>query len=227
MMEASMNIAIFLNDRATYDKAMAKFLARVPAYIYMTTDGRYPKAPVGSGMTTPFKITKFWHGQQIFPQNGIVQETCRDMTHTGMGLSSISHVAETAQIQGTDLYSGDVGNRLMFALEFHTNLELHRGSVPSWLCNGKMSKEFLGNSKFQTFSYPLSSYMVFLYILCRDEDGISNGSWLLVTEVGFNALSSRMGRSMPSTKTYTLNHRPADSNFLFFGWETLTHPGSP
>lgn len=56
---------------------------------------------------------------------------------------------------------------------------------------------------------------------------VSNVSLTLVTEVGFNALSSRMKKSMPYTKAYTLKERPAYSNFLFFGWETLTHAGVP
>lgn len=164
MMEASMNIAVFLNDRVTYDKAMARFLGRVPAYIYLTSDGPYPKAPVGSGWTTPDEIKKFWHGLQTFPQNGIVQETCRDMTHTGMGLSSIGHIAETSRIQGTDLYSGDVGTRLMYALEFHTKWELNRDSVPSWLCKGKLSPEAFGNGKLNRLLAHIRSCIFSLHI---------------------------------------------------------------
>lgn len=162
-MEGSIGIAIFLNDRATYDKAMAKFLARVPAYIYMTSDGPYPKAPVGSDLTTPSKIKQFWFNQQTFPQDGIVQETCRDMTHTGMGLSSISHVAETVRIQGTDLYSGDVGTRLMRALEFHSKLALGQDPVPSWLCNGSLASPPFGDGKFLTTFLRIFTHILFIY----------------------------------------------------------------
>lgn len=148
MMEASIGISVFLDDPDTYNRAMAKFLARVEAYIYLTSDGPYPKAPLGSGMT-PTKIKEFWHDQQTFPQNGMVQETCRDMTHTAMGLSSISHVAETSRIQGTDLYSGSVGTRLMYALEFHSKLALAQDPVPSWLCHGSLLEKF-GDGKLLT-----------------------------------------------------------------------------
>ena len=44
-----------------------------------------------------------------------------------------------------------------------------------------------------------------------------------VTEVGFNALSTRLGISMPNTETLTDSQRPAGTNNLFVGWETLTH----
>src|SRR5258706_7632771 len=47
MLEAAIGISVFLEDRASWDKAMAKFRARVPAYIYLTSDGAYPKG-IGS-----------------------------------------------------------------------------------------------------------------------------------------------------------------------------------
>lgn len=139
MMEAAIGISVFLNDGASYDKAMTKFLGRVPAYIYLTSDGTYPKAAPGSGLTTPSQIKAYWNDQQTYPENGIAQETCRDFVHTGYGIASIGHVAETSRIQGTDLYPGDVGTRLRYALGFHSKLELGN-PVPSWLCNGSVKK---------------------------------------------------------------------------------------
>lgn len=49
----------------------------------------------------------------------------------------------------------------------------------------------------------------------------------LVTEVGFNALSTRLGNTMPNTQTLTNNNRPAGTNLLFVGWETLTNAENP
>lgn len=144
MMEAAIGIAVFLNDGDSYDKAMAKYLSRVPAYVYLTQDGSYPKAAAGSGLTTEAQVIKYWQGQSTFV-DGLSQETCRDFTHTGYGISSISHVAETARIQGTDLYTGDVGTRLRYALGFHSLYELG-AVVPSWLCSGVVKKG-LGPSK--------------------------------------------------------------------------------
>jgi hypothetical protein len=100
MMEAALGIAVFLEDKTSYDTAMTKFLSRVPAYIYLTSDGACPKAATGSGFTTCSQIESYWQGQSTFPVNGIAQETCRDFVHTGYGISSISHVAETSGYKG-------------------------------------------------------------------------------------------------------------------------------
>ncbi|HEX5406881.1 MAG TPA: alginate lyase family protein [Pseudonocardiaceae bacterium] len=138
MMEAAVGISVFLNDRTDYDTAMAKYMARVPAYVYLTTDGALPKTVPGSGLTTSAQIIKYWQGQSTFV-NGITQETCRDFTHTGYGIAAISDVAETSRIQGTDLYTGDIGTRLRFALGFQSQYELG-AAVPSWLCGGTVNK---------------------------------------------------------------------------------------
>ncbi|MBW8822463.1 MAG: hypothetical protein JF598_30765, partial [Streptomyces sp.] len=58
-------------------------------------------------------------------------------THTGYGISAISHVAETSRIQGQDLYGTDVGERLRQALGFQAKYELGT-AVPSWLCGGSL-----------------------------------------------------------------------------------------
>ena len=81
MMEASIGIAVFLEDAPTYQKAMSTFAARVPAYIYLTSDGPYPIP--GRGISnSPSAIIKYWNGQSTFPVSGITQETCRDLAHT-------------------------------------------------------------------------------------------------------------------------------------------------
>ncbi|KAL9614708.1 MAG: hypothetical protein Q9167_000837 [Letrouitia subvulpina] len=197
MMEAAIGIAVFLNDGATYDKAMTKFLGRVPAYIYLTSDGSCPKAAPGSGLTSCSQIDNFWYGQTSYPENGIAQETCRDFVHVGYGISSISHVAETAKIQGSpsDLWTTDVGTRVRYALGFHTRYLLGQ-SVPSWLCGGSLNLS-AGERDFQ------------------------------ITEVGYNALNGRQGIAMTNTGTVTSDNRPARGNLLFVGWETLTHANNP
>jgi Alginate lyase len=138
MMEAAVGISVFLNDKTDYDTAMAKYMARVPAYVYLSTDGALPKTVPGSGLTSSSQIISYWQGQSTFV-NGITQETCRDFTHTGYGIASISDVAETSRIQGTDLYTGDIGTRLRYALGFQSQYELG-AAVPSWLCGGSVNK---------------------------------------------------------------------------------------
>ncbi|MBO3748442.1 alginate lyase family protein [Streptosporangiaceae bacterium NEAU-GS5] len=135
MMEAAAGIAIFLDDRAAYDSAIAKFRNRARAYIYLTSDGPYPNSPGGS-IDTPAEIVDYWQGQSTFV-DGLSQETCRDFTHTGYGIASISHVAETSRIQGGDLYP-ELTDRLRHALGFHTKYELGT-AVPAWLCGGSLT----------------------------------------------------------------------------------------
>ena len=189
MMEAAQAISVFLEDTTSYNKAMSKYMGRVPAYVYLTSDGPYPKVAPGSGLSTPAQIIQYWQGQSKFV-DGIAQETCRDFTHTGYGIASIGHVAETSRIQGNDLYVGDIGTRLRYALGFHSLYELG-AAAPSWLCHGTL-KRGLGP----------------------------------VTEVGFNALHTRLGNVMNNTEKLTIRQRPAGTNLLFLGWETLTHAGN-
>ncbi|WP_307677781.1 alginate lyase family protein [Streptomyces sp. V4I2] len=136
MMEAAVGIAVHLEDKASYDKAMARFRTRTAAFVYLASDGELPKTVPGQNLDTRDKIVRYWQGQSTFV-TGLTQETCRDLTHTGYGISAISHVAETSRIQGQDLYGTDVGERLRQALGFQARYELG-AAVPSWLCGGSL-----------------------------------------------------------------------------------------
>ncbi|MDC0772059.1 alginate lyase family protein [Streptomyces sp. HD] len=136
MMEAAVGISVFLEDKASYDKAMAKFRTRTAAYVYLSSDGDLPRTVPSQHLDTRDKIVKYWQGQGTFV-TGLTQETCRDLTHTGYGISAISHVAETSRIQGQDLYGTDVGERLRHALGFQAKYELGT-AAPGWLCGGSL-----------------------------------------------------------------------------------------
>ncbi len=136
MMEAAVGISVFLEDKASYDKAMAKFRTRTAAYVYIASDGALPKTVPSQNLDTTQKIVNYWQGQSTFV-NGVTQETCRDFTHTGYGISAIAHIAETSRIQGQDLYGTDVGERLRHALGFQAKYELGE-AAPSWLCGGSL-----------------------------------------------------------------------------------------
>ncbi|MYW12146.1 hypothetical protein GT034_27900 [Streptomyces sp. SID2563] len=140
MTEAAIGIAVFLEDRTAYDKAVTKFRGRVPAYIYVSADGALPKTAPGSGLDTRDKIINYWQGQSTF-MDGLSQETCRDLTHTGYGLSAISHIAETSRIQGQDLYP-EIAERLRHALGLHAKYQVGN-PVPGNLCGGSL-KDNLG-----------------------------------------------------------------------------------
>jgi hypothetical protein len=131
MIEAMLGIAVFNENLDLFNRAVGFWKQRVPAYYYYEPlDGSKPQpAPRG---------TADWYGQQVFNSsvNGICQETCRDLGHTQYGTSSALNAAETARIQGVDLY-GSESARLTAALEFNTNL-LIGAKVPSYVCGGKV-----------------------------------------------------------------------------------------
>jgi hypothetical protein len=137
MMEAAVGIAVFLDDRTSYDKAIAKFRARAAAYIYIAADGSQPKYPPTGSVDTYSELVSYWQGQSTFV-DGLAQETCRDFVHTGYGISAISHVAETTRIQGADLWP-EVQERERQALGFHTKFE-NGTAVPSNICGGTVTK---------------------------------------------------------------------------------------
>jgi hypothetical protein len=137
MTDAATGIAVFLDDRASFDKAIAIWRGRLPAYVYQAADGAQPRTP----STCPAKDTRaeliaYWQGQDTFA-DGLAQETCRDFGHTGWGLAAAAHVAETAWHQGIDLY-GEQSERLTDGAYFHTRYETGT-AVPSWLCDGDVS----------------------------------------------------------------------------------------
>ncbi|MFI6478380.1 alginate lyase family protein [Nonomuraea sp. NPDC050663] len=137
MMEAALGIAVFLEDRSAYDRAVARWRNRVPAFIYLDSDGELPRTVPGSGLDTRSEIVGYWHGQTTFV-NGLAQETCRDFVHTGYGLSAVSHFAETTRLQGQDLYP-EIADRLRHALGLHSKYELGT-APPSWLCGGSLKR---------------------------------------------------------------------------------------
>jgi hypothetical protein len=133
MIEAALNVAVFTDDRPTFDHALAMWRARTPAYIYLAKDGATPVPPPRSKQP----LTELWYGQTTL-WDGLAQETCRDMHHVQYGLSALLNTAETAYLQGVDLY-GEQAERLKAGLEFHARY-LNGAPVPSTLCGGALSK---------------------------------------------------------------------------------------
>jgi hypothetical protein len=62
MMEAAVGISVFLEDRTSYDKAVARFRTRTAAYVYLASDGDLPKTVPGQNLDTRDKIVKYWQG---------------------------------------------------------------------------------------------------------------------------------------------------------------------
>ena len=135
MIEATIGMAVFLDDKAHFDSAVSMWKKRVPAYFYLKSDGALPIAPDKGNYGTQAAIIKYWQGQSTFV-DGLCQETCRDLGHTQFGLAATLNAAETALIQGVDLYSLEE-KRLTATLEFHANY-LDGATIPTWLCGGAL-----------------------------------------------------------------------------------------
>ena len=136
MTDALMGIAVFLDDKASFNRALALWRGRVPAYIYLRSDGPAPLSPP-TRRRTGASLTSYWYGETTLV-DGVAQETCRDFGHTAMGINAAFHAAETARAQGVDLWS-EQKTRFAAAMEFHAPYELG-SAAPSWLCGGVINR---------------------------------------------------------------------------------------
>jgi Alginate lyase len=135
MIEASISIGVFLDDQTTFDNAVALWRQRVPAYVYLTTDGPTPVPPPGGDYQTPAELQSFWYDPSSYV-DGLSQETCRDLGHVQYGLAAMVHAAETARIQGVDLYSEQAA-RITAGFELHAQyLDTGGASSP---CSGALA----------------------------------------------------------------------------------------
>ena len=150
MTEGLMNIAIFQDDQTTFNASLARWRARVPSYFYLSTDNSsngIPVAPPGGLYNTSVKVQCFWLNSgsasttcdttNFFVANGQNQETCRDYGHVALGTASLFNAAETAHIQGVDLY-GEQKTRLVAGLEYNTAI-MNSRVYPTDICKGAVS----------------------------------------------------------------------------------------
>ena len=110
--EAIINIGVFNDNRTVFEWGLKMWRGRTPAYIYLESDGPKPIEPPGCGMA-------IWGNKGFMPKlvNGILQETARDSQHPALALAGMVDAAETARLQGVDLY-GEQETRIAAALEF-------------------------------------------------------------------------------------------------------------
>ncbi len=134
MIEGMMNIAIFTNDRALFDKSVSMWREQIKALIYMPSDGALPVVPVGTAVQTSF-IEAYWHSPTTFAA-GLEQETCRDMGHLALGMAGAVNAAETAYIQRIDLY-GEQATRIATAMEYNVRF-LNNPGASGWPCSVPM-----------------------------------------------------------------------------------------
>ena len=114
MAESLINIGVFNDDRILFADGVRMWRGRVPAYIYLKSDGPSPIAPP-SGLQT----SATWSNKNHLPPlvDGLLQETARDPHHANMTFASMVNAAETARLQGLDLYA-EQGARITAAMEY-------------------------------------------------------------------------------------------------------------
>ncbi|RYP85590.1 hypothetical protein DL769_000931 [Monosporascus sp. CRB-8-3] len=141
MLEGAMGIAIFTDDVALYQSVLNRLKEHTASYIYLDDDGPLPNPPEWSSKINYYRMEAGLRALYRLPSgpfyHGQLMETCRDLPHASYGLASISHMMETAYIQGDDLYSGDTGKRLKAALEQHARIA-DGGSV-NGMCDGQIN----------------------------------------------------------------------------------------
>ena len=132
MAEAQINIAVYNDDRTTFNLAIANWEGRAPAYVYLTQDGSTPLAPKAPNTCSAFPI---WGNAGVSPVfvQGLLQESYRDAQHANYGFAAMVDLAETARQQGVDLYEwGTMEQRIMDAMEFQAQyLKPNNGSPPA------------------------------------------------------------------------------------------------
>jgi hypothetical protein len=208
MAEAKMDIGVFSDNQAVFSDGVAVWRQRVPAYIYLASDGALPDTSASSPYTNkPAMLTCYWLNRNPYsagacPTNistlftdGQSQETCRDYVHFGLGMASILNSAETGRIQGVDLY-GEQQNRLVAALEYNTHIlntvHSHDG-YPAGFCD---------NSATLKTPYTAPTY-----------------------EIGYSEYAERLGIPMPNTLQTIDRLRAAGGTGTdhVMAWETLTN----
>jgi hypothetical protein len=198
--EAQMAIAVFKDDQAELNSAIARWKSWLPIYIYESSDGNAPVNGPGYSTAQTLSIWKSTSTGTRFV-NGMAMETCRDLGHLGLGFGSMMYAAETAYQQGTDFFAdGGTKKRLADFVEVHGSWMLGLTAVPDSICGGVV---LAGENAAAGISPP-------------------SGGGQKVWEIAYDHLALQHGVSLPNTKAMILKNRPVGAAHWVQKWETLT-----
>lgn len=228
-----MNIGIFLDDRDLYDRALEIWREVTRAYIYLSSDGERPASLLrGSkaqqdcswihNFSTACKTEPKTDPGLIY-QNGQNQEICRDMWHSSAGVGGIINVAETARIQGDDLYAEEEA-RIKTALSYMLQLsqEVKNQGYPDNFCAEASEFDGTGSSglrfpiAWDDFE-PLSAVVAFNHYVGRE-----GSSFARVEIPGYHSDSDA-----DPVAAFIDEHLsgPQDSRAYVTTWQVLSHHG--
>ena len=175
-----------------------------------------PAPDAGAGATLPMLFRA--------PEDGTCQETCRDLDHVQYGLAAMMNGAETARIQGVDLYR-EQAPRIVACLE-NAALYLNNAIATGQPKDGSGDSPPYPIPLTKAITLPVTSDLT----LCPASNGKSTltllGSGSLTTfvveptwEIGYNEYANRLGMSMPYTSELVHKFRanPPDK------WVRATH----
>ncbi|MFK7859701.1 MAG: alginate lyase family protein [Granulosicoccus sp.] len=130
--EARMAIAIFQDDKKSFNSAVELWHERIKASIYLRKDGLRPNhVPNRTGRALVhdwnFPIG-FYSGEM---PSGLQAETCRDLNHADMAFRTQIFSAHMAYNQGVDLFD-TYQERIRTFMEFHNGMR--NGAVDTGIC---------------------------------------------------------------------------------------------
>lgn len=203
MADATIQIGVFTNSVSTYLNGINDWRDQVPAAFYLTTDVPTQPQLAGSPIpppntnndkstTTAAAMKSYWKSPLSYV-DGLQGETCRDLSHMTMGFEGMAFGAETARIQGINLY-GEQKTRITKALEYNALLVNAADA-------GDLS--------------PAAS-------VCSTDLSFGGVGYKLGWEVSYNAYANRLGVSLPQTKALISRIRPTGTG-LYMDWESLLY----
>jgi hypothetical protein len=213
MIDGMIGIAVFTEDHTLFNNAVALWKKWVPAYYYNASiDGSTPVTFPGSPVNSDGSMK--WNGQAVFntATSGVTQETCRDTQHVGLAMAATFNAAETAYIQGTDLYVVEQ-TRLITSLEFLSKLLY--GTRNTSQTNYTAVPSYLNGSLCTSVAAPNANMYV----------PVLKGTMVRA----YNAYATRKGLALPETLKHVRDDIipaaiPDDAHDV--QWEVLTHGGS-
>ncbi|MCX2889708.1 MULTISPECIES: alginate lyase family protein [unclassified Pseudomonas] len=124
--EALLYIAIFTDNHEIFARSIQLWKDHIVASIYLESDGARPRLlPNWTRVPTDEEVNQQWGSPYRYIE-GMNVESCRDFAHTAYGLAATINVAETALLQGIDLYRDEETQamaRMMQTMEFHSRYE--------------------------------------------------------------------------------------------------------
>jgi hypothetical protein len=199
--ETTMGIGVFTNDAATFEAGVAMWRDKVPTTIYLPSDGPYPKAPY-HWYKTEADLKAYWHGPSSW-LTGLQGESLRDMSHMAMGMGAMAIGAETARIQGVDLF-GEERERLVAGFELQA----------------RYVNEYLDEVARLGGREPASTWKPTGWVGSSFRSGGTalRGGW----EIAHTHYAVHNGVSMPQTTRLVERLRPSNSG-LHLVYDTLTN----